>query len=689
MKRKRLSKLLILLGTALLMTSCARSKKEETSDFSVFAVTDQGGRLEGIRSETDERWYLFVPSTENLEDLTLHCTGEIQEVSAGEADKTASVITHAFKESQDSVTIQTGDDSSYTVTVMQSGLPSVQISLNGVTLDEIHQNKDKKYKNNTFILKDPQKNYDLKVENGIEIKGRGNSSWRIYDKKGYQIKFGEKTSVLGMGKAKKWVLLANASDDSMIRTKLVYEMADKLDMGFVPSFEYVDFWVDGEYLGTYMIGEKVENGSSRLDLQNPTGALFEHDEGFYEEEEYSFYNKLIHRHFVLKEIEEESEENIEQAITDFNRTLDELMTYLYETPSAEVTLAELSKMIDADSFAKYFLINEYVQNQEAFATSFFWYQDGPEDVLHMGPIWDFDTCMGNDGASFEESYGQNHVLFRYLLAAPEFRAHTEELYEQNRKAFTDMKDRAEMFKVQISDSAAMNYLRWNVLGKPNPKSHARDFYATFPDAVYGVEEWLVGREEHFQIPKCDTASITLSDDGKWLNTCFDDEHRYDSVRFVALNTESDTNYVAWSTGERVNGVWQAATDLSQFGEAGLYRVDVYGDKEAAAAANGYHYVEHAVEKAYELEAELSENDRLLTVTLHDRVPCKRIFFAVWSEENGQDDLKWFEARRKENQTWEVRIDMEQYQSDGIYNIHAYEVGEESTLLDTMAIEISR
>lgn len=680
--------------TFLALVGCSKGAQTQTQapeqepiDFSCYTLDTRGEKISGFEREEDGIWYLFVPSMQQISDVVIHYEGDVTEVSAGTNDEKSDTVSGAFAKSGDKIELKTKDGSSYTVAVMQSALPSLQIDLHDTDLDTIHQDKDEKYKENTLTITNPDGSCEILAENSVEIKGRGNSSWQLFDKKGYQVKFSEKTSVLGMGKAKKWILLANASDDSMIRTKLVYDMADQLDMEFVPSFEYVDLWIDGEYLGTYMIGEKVENGSSRLDFQNPTGALFEHDEAFYDEEEDSIYNKMLQRHFVLKEIEEEKEENIELAMVDFDTSLDDLMTYLYETPSEQVTLTALSEKIDVDSFAKYYLINEYVQNREAFATSFFWYQDGAEDVLHLGPIWDFDTCMGNDGTAFTENYGQEHLMFRYLLAAPEFRERIEALYQQYQPAFAGMEANAEVLKEEISDSAAMNYLRWDVLGKPNPKKAAEPFYATFPDAVHSVEAWLAGRAEHFQIPECSVVTSTVSEDCKWLTTYFDDGNKYQSVRFVVLNADSDTNSVVWSTAERVNGVWKAVTDLSYFNEAGLYRADVYGDDESMAATNGYHYVKHAVKKNYEVQAELSGDGSVMTVTLHDKKPCKHILFAVWSEVDGQDDLNWFEPTRNADEVWEIQIDMAQYESKGIYNIHAYDDLEEFTLLDTTTVEV--
>lgn len=678
--------------SVLALTGCSEKTETRTEPeaekFSCYTLDARGEKIYGFEREDDGNWYLFVPSMQQISDVVLYYEGNVTEVSAGTNDEKADTVVGAFAKSGDKTELTTKDGSSYTVSVMQSSLPSLQIDLNGTDLETIQQDKDKKYKENTLILTNPDGSCVLSEENSVEIKGRGNSSWKLYDKKGYQVKFSEKTSVFDMGKAKKWILLANASDDSMIRTKLVYEMAEHLDMEFVPSFEYVDLWIEGEYLGTYMIGEKVENGSSRLDFENPTGALFEHDEAFFEEEENSIYNKVLQRHFVLKEIEEETDQNIELALLDFDTSLDDLMTYLCKTPSSQVTLAELAEKIDVDSFAKYYLVNEYVQNREAFATSFFWYQDGPEDVLHVGPIWDFDTCMGNDGAAFTESYGDQHVLFRYLLAAPEFRARTEELYQQYQDALEGMKEHAEVLKEEINDSAVMNYLRWDVLGKPNPKEHAADFYPTFPDAVYSVQEWLAGRAEHFQIAECSAVTSTVSDDCKWMTTCFQDGKEYDSVRFVVLNTESDSNMVVWSTAEYVDGRWQAKTDLGAFNQAGMYRVDVYGDDGTMAITNGYHYVERAVEKTYEIQAQLSDDESMMTVTLNDKKPCKHILFAVWSAEDGQDDLNWFEPTRNADGLWELQIDMSQYHAKGEYYVHAYEDFEGFTLLDTTEIQVS-
>ena len=155
---------------------------------------------------------------------------------------------------------------------------------------------------------------------------------------------------------------------------------------------------------------------------------------------------------------------------DFGAAVDNFVSYLYSTPAWQITLDNLSAMIDVDSFAKYYLVNEYTLNQESFATSFYWYKDGPDDVIHLGPIWDFDTCMGNDGVANTESYGQNHILFEYLLAIPSFRERTQELYEQYRSEFIGMTNNVDAIAAELANAANLNYTRWTAWASPTPRA---------------------------------------------------------------------------------------------------------------------------------------------------------------------------------------------------------------------------
>ena len=65
------------------------------------------------------------------------------------------------------------------------------------------------------------------------IKGRGNSTW-IFPKKPYTFKFESKQSVLGMPASKKWILLTNHRDRTLIRNAVSLELARLFDFEWVP-----------------------------------------------------------------------------------------------------------------------------------------------------------------------------------------------------------------------------------------------------------------------------------------------------------------------------------------------------------------------------------------------------------------------------------------------------------------------
>ena len=94
------------------------------------------------------------------------------------------------------------------------------------------------------------------------IKGRGNSTFGL-DKKPYKLKFDEKISILGEDKAKEWTLIANHMDYSLMRNYLAYTVGDVLGLEFTTSANFVDVYVNEEYMGVYLLCEQVEVGKKQ------------------------------------------------------------------------------------------------------------------------------------------------------------------------------------------------------------------------------------------------------------------------------------------------------------------------------------------------------------------------------------------------------------------------------------------
>ncbi len=554
------------------------------------SVTDpNGGITFGYRAPQDGVVYLFLPRSVDLASMELLCAGDIQSVSRGSWDPATGILTGAFDKSGDTAVIRL-DGMDVQVKALQSDLPSVQLYLNNTTLDTVQLDKNVKYPDNTLYLTGADGTTLISAQNTVEFKGRGNTSWQKYDKKGYQIKFAEKTAVLDMDAARKWVLLANASDDSMLRNMTAMHLSRELEMAYTTDYQYVDFWIDGVYQGTYIIGEKVEIGGKRLDLSDENGVLMEQDSSFYAEEDYWIYDALLDTQFSLKEsVEEDDEARIRYAIASFQQALDKFLLYLYQTPADEVTLETLSSMIDVDSFAKYYLISEYLLNREANHSSFYWYKDGEADVLHLGPIWDYDTCMGNEDLGANAYYATMHnTMMNRLLACPAFHARVTALKDQYAAAFSGLTAYVKKTAKEISSSVFMNYIRWNTLGGVNPKGYS-DFSGTYSESLDRLTAWLSARRSAFRVQR---PALTASPDGTGTIMTVTTPRTDANLRLAFWSVENGQDDLQWylpTAAEKDRTVF--AFDLTPYLSKGLYHVHLYDVTEGPDGTNTYSLID--------------------------------------------------------------------------------------------------
>lgn len=267
------------------------------------------------------------------------------------------------------------------------GVPRINITLNGVSLEEINAgSKDVKYEGNWLDLYEgDEKTLEA---SGVRVKGRGNATWEwVPDKKPYKIKFEKKVDLFGLGKAKKWNLLANHMDDSNLRNDTAFYLANMLGMEYAYSGKYVELYIDGEYRGLYYLTRGVEISNTTVDLRNPLGILVELDNIYGELEEYSA-RTINDDVMAVKDVV--SEDNAKIAFDSFMESFNE-----FETALDESDFERINELIDVESFAKYYLLSEFTVNPDAYWTSFYFYKDGINDKIHAGPGWDYDFSLAN------------------------------------------------------------------------------------------------------------------------------------------------------------------------------------------------------------------------------------------------------------------------------------------------------
>lgn len=268
------------------------------------------------------------------------------------------------------------------------------------------------------------------------IRGRGNSTWGG-DKKPYKFKLDKKQNFFGMGKSKHWVLLANATDDTLLRNSLSLWLAAELGMPYTPQFVFVDVVMEGEYLGSYYLAEQVRVEESRTDLAELKKEMTEEPEirGGYllalhpydkdpEEDKFVTAQGVDFLH-VTPSFAADGGDYQNDAQRDYIRN------YVQKTEDAIFSgdYRAAAELLDMNSAADYWWMQELSENLDAYRTSStYLYKereeaDGGEGKLHFGPVWDFDYAWGNVLNGSPNPEGFQHAEMPWtpeLFLMPEF-----------------------------------------------------------------------------------------------------------------------------------------------------------------------------------------------------------------------------------------------------------------------------
>ena len=69
---------------------------------------------------------------------------------------------------------------------------------------------------------------------------------------------------------------------------------------------------------------------------------------------------------------------------------------------------------------------------------------------------------------------------------------------------------------------------------------------------------------------------------------------------------------------------------------------------------------------------VSDDRQIMKISFWGYSECAKVYFPVWSEENEQDDIVWYSAKRVETDNcWTCDIDLSRHQPAGNINIHVY------------------
>ena len=379
----------------------------------------------------------------------------------------------------------------YTLLARNTGLPVVRITTTGFTLADVEgdevttvnrvkvDNRVWRPSNEQVENNDPSVRATIRVEEAdgrpglrknnkgqsgdpiyevdTQIKGRGNATWK-YNKRPYALKFVSKAGVFDMKPHKRWILLANWKDRTLLRNDAAFWLSKQTEQSqlgegfpYTVSGQFVELEFNGVHRGNYYLCEQIKIDENRLNIaskwnlsdddpyKKTGGFLMEIDNNY--DEENKFKSGSFKLKYMFKEPDpEELPDAAKNYMIDFVNNMEIQIKKLANTrPDYDSYRAYL----DIDSAIWFLFVNELTGNGDFYNANYSDEWKGPHStylykdrndangvkLLHFGPVWDFDYLTFVPGRS-SGWYGatQSGYYYYYLTKDPAFRSRMMDLW---------------------------------------------------------------------------------------------------------------------------------------------------------------------------------------------------------------------------------------------------------------------
>ena len=330
----------------------------------------------------------------------------------------------------------------------------------------------------------------------ITARGRGNASWS-FPKKPWRIKFADGKShhmlkdspMESPSKAKKWTLINNYGDKTLMRNCLAFEVSKRIGAPYTPWCQPVDVIMNGEYKGCYQLCDQISVDQNRVpitemepwDNEEPEltgGYLIEVDA--YASQESSWFSSSRGNPVTIKH---PGDDDITTQQHNYIKNYFNLMESAVFASNYTDPENGYRKYLDIESFLKHFLIGEFSGNMDTY-WSVYMYKDREENQFHVAPCWDFDLAFDNDQRIYPvngrtswaylggSAAGNMKSFVSRLLGDNATDQQLRQLWKDNRKeGFLDEKTLVayvDSMAQEMEASANLNFIRWPIL---NSKVH--------------------------------------------------------------------------------------------------------------------------------------------------------------------------------------------------------------------------
>jgi len=312
----------------------------------------------------------------------------------------------------------------------------------------------------------------------LGIEGHGNSTWTYFKniKPSFDIKFDKKINLLGLGKgaAKKYVLLADYDDRTALRSWIASSLGNSFsNIGYSFDCTWVSLYLNDEYMGLYILAEKVEVGDNRVDIDDSgsdtdIGYLLELDKRAtdkrYNTDPY-FKVTDAGKYVVIKsDIQNDAQkEYISTYVNEFYRAC----------VSGKKEIVE--RYADIDSIVDMFILEEFAKEADQGFASFYFIKEKGGKIKFTCP-WDFNLTFGNTYVyssyeefvswnSTDEVNGASNIWFYQLFKCDWFKSMVSKRLDELKDEINDVINKIPQLASNIAPYAAENEAKLSTYGR--------------------------------------------------------------------------------------------------------------------------------------------------------------------------------------------------------------------------------
>lgn len=304
------------------------------------------------------------------------------------------------------------------------------------------------------------------TENTVcHIKGRGNSTWG-WPKKPYAVKLDEKTSILGMPKHKRWVLLANFVDRTMMRNIVSMHLGQMTSLAWTPHCVPVELVLNGKHMGNYLLIEQVRVDKNRVNVDEENGFMLESDFHFDNKWQWTSpygycwtMGNCIPYGIKYPDEDEISSEQIEYA----KQYVEQFSSVLYGEDFKD-PVNGYARYMDVRSFIDYWIVFEMMGNHELSNPGSVYTHFERGGKISAGPLWDFDWGVLSYKTSPQAKAGfinKNAIWYARLFQDPAFVESVQKRWNELLPQLRTIPDYMSDTEKLLEKSAELNFRMWN------------------------------------------------------------------------------------------------------------------------------------------------------------------------------------------------------------------------------------